>query len=137
MLIKIVIYFIIIFGTLFLERQYQIVQTTVRPDLFYVPIYIIAYLLLLGLELRSKISKKGYKSLKRTGFVFSFWVGVSWGVFITCMKGYPNFSLTTNTFSYALGVAIIGLLVGGLGTFLTPLYLKYVFGENRNEGIDE
>jgi hypothetical protein len=133
MFIRLLIYFVLIFGTLFLEREYRLIQTAIRPDLFYIPIYAIAYLILFGLELRSKKSKTNYKGLKRTGFIFSFWVGVCWGIFITFMKGYPKVYGVADALTFALGCAIFGVLAGGIGILLTPLYLRHVFGEDQEE----
>ena len=133
MFAKLLIYYILIFGTLFMERKYLIIQTAIRPDLFYVPIFIIAYLILFGLELRSKKSKTNYKGLKRTGFIFSFGVGVCWGILITFIEGNPKFYGVTDALTFIFGCAVFGLLGGGLGILLIPLYLKHVFGEDQNE----
>lgn len=133
MLFKLILYYLLIFGSLFLERKYGVIQSAIRPDLFYGPIYIIGYLILFGLELKSKISKTNYKGLKRTGFIFSFGVGVCWGIFLTCMKGYPKIYGIMDALSIALVCAIFGVLAGGLGILLTPLYLRHVFGEDQEE----
>ena len=131
MFIRLVIFYIIFFGPLIWERNYGIIG--IRGDLFYIPIWTIAYLILFGLELKSKKSKTNYKGLKRTGFIFSFWVGVCWGIFLTCMKSYPKIYGIMDALSIALVCAIFGVLAGGLGILLTPLYLKHVFGEDQEE----
>jgi hypothetical protein len=102
---------------------------------FLVFIYIGSFLLLFGLELRAKLSKSvTYKKLKRAAFSFSFWAGVCFALFIPFTDGrYPRFYSVSDGLTFALGCAIFGVLAGGLGILLTPLYLKYVFGKNQNE----
>jgi hypothetical protein len=131
MFIRLLIFYVIFFGPLIWERNYGLIG--IRGDFFYISIYTIAYLILFGLELRSKISKTNYKGLKRTGFIFSFGVGVCWGILITFIEGNPKIYGVTDALTFIFGCAVFGLLAGGLGILLTPLYLKHVFGEDQEE----
>jgi len=138
MIIKIIIFYIIVFGILFEEREYRVLQTLMQPralGFFLVFIYVGSFLLLFGLELKAKLSKNiPYKKIKKAAFFFSFWAGVCFVLFIPFTDGrYPKFYSFYDGLAFVLGGAIFGALAGGFGILLTPLYLKYVFRENQNE----
>jgi hypothetical protein len=140
-IIKIIIFYVIVFGILFEEREYRVLQKLMQAKtlgIFLAFIYIGSFLLLFGLELRAKLLKNiSYKKLKQAAFFFSFWVGVCFALFIPFTDGrYPKFYSVSDGLTFALGCAIFGILAGGLGILLTPLYLKYVFGEDKNGNID-
>lgn len=101
-------------------------------------LFLISYLVFLGLELKAKLSKKTtYKKIKQTAFLFSFWIGVCFALLIPFMEGGRiRFYSVTDALIFALGCIIFGALAGGTGILLTPLFLKHVFGEDKNENID-
>ena len=134
MTIKILIYFCLVFGTLFLERRYAFIQGAIDPGLFYTPIYLIVAAVLFCLELKSKIKKKStFKELKWAGFRFAFFIGICWGIFLTFSKGYPRIYNMGNAFSYVSSALLFGLAIGAFGFAVTPLVLKHIFYIEKDE----
>ena len=140
-IIKIIIFYIIVFGVLFGERKYRVLQLHMEPGvagILLILLLVISYLVLLGLELKAKVSRKStYKKIKKAAFFFSFWIGICFALLIPFMDGgYIKFYGVTDALIFALGCAIFGALGGGIGILLMPFYMKHVFGEDRNEWIE-
>jgi hypothetical protein len=128
MTLKIILYILIIFGTLFLERYYGLLQRIIFPDLLFVLIILCPYLLLLFFEIRGNAAKNiGYKELKKSGFIFSFWVGFSWGVLISFSRGFPKFNTLGVIILNLLGYGLTGAVIGFVGMGVTIIFLRYIF----------
>jgi len=134
MALKIILYILIIFGTLFLERKYGVLQRIVFPDLFFTLIILCPYLVLLFLEIKGKAAKNfRYKELKKSGFIFSFWVGFIWGVLISFYRGFPKFNTLGVIILNLLGYGLTGAVIGFVGMGVTIIFLRYIFNISETE----
>ena len=69
MTIKLIIYGILFWGSIFLERGYGLIERVIRPEVFFPLFWFLSYLFLLYLEIRSKIPKEpDQKKIRWAGF---------------------------------------------------------------------
>jgi hypothetical protein len=89
MIARIAIYIFLVFSLIILERRYRILSQIGVDGNYFFLFLIFTYLLLLFLEIKSKVSKGlTYKQAKTAGFIFSFWIGVIWGILISFYRGF-------------------------------------------------
>ena len=95
MILKIVEYYIILFGTLFVMRSIVKMMAPMTSASLMFFIYLSSYLILLGLEIRLQLLRKATdKEIKKAPFRFSFWACVGFGILITFYQmGIQNSSL--------------------------------------------
>lgn len=95
MLLKIIIFGALLFATVLFDREF--LQARKMGGGVAVLLYCVglfgAYLILLYLEIRSRIPKAAsQKQLRWVGFQFTFCAGIFWGVFISFSGSYRWFA---------------------------------------------
>jgi RsiW-degrading membrane proteinase PrsW (M82 family) len=128
MIIKIIIYFLFVFGATF-----GLLSTKIDPGTFAVSIlllYIGSFLILLGLEIRSQLLRKvAKKEIRKAAFWFSFWVGVCLGTLTTFYRGYPTFYRSLEqTIAVILGCLLGGGLIGIVGVAVSYIIVPLLGG---------
>ena len=138
MIIKIIIYFLVVFGATF-----WFISTKMDPGTFAVSIlliYIGTFLILLGLEIRSQLLRKvTEKEVRKAAFWFSFWVGVCLGMLITFYRGYPTFYQSLEqTIGVILGCLLGGVLIGFVGVAVSYIIVPLLGGlRDGSEKVDQ
>lgn len=128
MVFRIILFGILLFGTVLLERKFlQPIGLELRVILYCAGL-LCAYLILLYLEIRSKVyGTANWKQLRWRGFHFGFWAGVFWGIFIAS----PGFnSLFADPVRFAgdlAGCFAWGIISGIVGMAITQFMLLLIF----------
>lgn len=115
LILKIIIYYIILFMTLFVIRSKIIILPPMATASLMLFIYLASYLVLLTLEIRFQLKKKApEKDIKKAAFWFSSWAWAGFGILFTFYKGYPTFFYSiAETFGVLLG-CFFGMALGGM-----------------------
>ncbi len=130
MILKIVVFGIVLFGTLFLKRSFLLPNRIVVPDIIFLPVLLGVFLILLYLEIRSSISQGNVsmKKLRWRGFHFTFWVGLLWSVLFSFSRDDPTwFADPVQLIGLLAGLALGGVIFGVMGMAITQFMLLIVF----------
>jgi hypothetical protein len=128
MVIRIIIFATVLFGTVFLDRRFFISKKIIIPDIIFLSWLFGVYVILLYLEIRSRIQKEeNLKKLRWSGFYFTFWVGVLWWLFLAFSGGYSWFADPIRVIGLLVGLAFGGLIFGLLGMAITQFMLIRIF----------
>lgn len=135
MIVKIIIYYLILYGVLFGMRKIVGGDPVILGGL--IPLtYIGSYLVLLGFEINTQRAKKANnKEIRKAAFWFSFWAGVGFGTVTTFYRGYPTFYYSLEqTFWVTLGCILWGVVIGAIGvglSFIIIPILKHFRGNEK------
>ncbi len=131
---KLLIYIFIILFLIFLERGYNLLSTLgMGGNVFFISLFLI-YGLFLYLEVKTKVKGAyAYKQVARAGFIFSFWIGVVWGIIFSFSHGGPRFNTLPLVMVSLTGYAFAGGVFGLIGWGLAGLMWKLKRG--RAKGI--
>ena len=139
MIVKIIIYYLIIFGLLYEGRELKLLDklfgpVTITIMIFF--IYVASYLLLLGLEIVGQLARKATPGeIKKAAFWFSFGAGTCWGILPTFYHGYPNFYYSLKeTFLVLGGCVVVGSLFGVIGVALSCLLPSILGNDKKHTG---
>ena len=128
MILKIIIFGAALFGTVFLDRKFLFPKKIIVPDLIFLVWLFGVYLILLYLEIKSRIPKdNNLKKLRWSGFHFTFWAGVLWWVFLGFSGSYSWFGDPIRAIGLLVGLAFGGVIFGLLGMAITQFLLIFVF----------
>jgi hypothetical protein len=136
MLLKVVIYIFIVFA-LIIDRQ--TIRLTERVGLhkgsYYAIFLFIVYLFLLYMELKIKINQAVSPNLlEKKTFIFSFSIGIIWGVLISFSGGFHYKVGVSEILFILLGYVFLGIIFAIIGNFfLKFLWNKYKMSSHRNE----
>lgn len=116
MVLKIVIYIVVVLGLLVSQYKYGLLDRFDISENIIAIFLLIVYLFMFYLEVRPQIGKgMSYKQVKHSGFVFSFCVGIIWGIIMSLGTGFPK---TMSPFIFLLmigGYIAVGALFGLFG----------------------
>jgi hypothetical protein len=128
MLVKIVIFGAFLLGTVLFQREFLLPKKIVIPVLFDCVWLFGGYLILLYLEIRSKVAKAPkWKNLRWTGFHFTFWAGFFWGAYFSSPAMHSWFSAPLRFIGYLVGWVVSGIVFGLLGMAITQFMLLIIF----------
>jgi hypothetical protein len=128
MVLKIVIFGVLFFGTVFLDRKVLLPGKIMVPDLIFCVWLFCAYLALLYLEIRSRIRKAtSQRQLRWAGFHFSFWAGFFWSIFWASPGSDSWFVHPLNFFSLFAGLVAGGVIAAIFGMAITQFMVIFVF----------
>ena len=128
MILKIIFFGAVLFGTVFLDREILFPKKIVVPDIIFLVWLLGVYLILLYLEIRSRIQKDNdLKRLRWSGFHFTLWTGVLWWVFLAFSGSYSWFADPIRAIGLLVGLAFGGVIFGLLGMAITQFLLILVF----------
>jgi hypothetical protein len=128
MVLKIVIFGAFFFGTVFLDRKVLLPNKILVPDLIFLGWLFCAYLVLLYLEIRSRVRKlASQRQLRWAGFHFSFWAGFFWSIFWASPRSDTWFVDPVNFFSLLGGVIAGGVIAALFGMAITQFMVMFVF----------
>jgi hypothetical protein len=127
-LLRIIIFGVFLFGTVFMERKFLLPKNTILPDLIFCGWLFAGYLILLYLEVRSRISRAAtQKQLRWAGFHFSFWAGFFWSIFWASPGSDSWFVHPFNFFSLLAGLVAGGVIAAIFGMAITQFMVIFVF----------
>jgi hypothetical protein len=125
---KLITYGILFWGSLFLEREYGLIERFMPWALFFPPFWFLTYVSLLYLEIKSKIPKEpSQKKIRWTGYWFTFGVGVMFWVWVYIGLKHSDFLPTHEDYLFLLINWIIGGAVFGIvGMAITAIIMHWV-----------
>jgi len=127
MLFKIILYFIIMIGGIISQYKYGMLDRLGVSGNIFVLLLFAVYILMLCAEVKPKIvSGWSYKEIRRAGFIFSFWIGIIWGIIYSFSHGAPKFKSLPLIIMFLGGYVFAGLIFGVIGWGLASLMWKYV-----------
>jgi hypothetical protein len=127
MLLNLTIYSLLAFGLFLAEREFEFFDRLLFPDLGFVTAIIGPYLFFLFMHIRNKINlKHNYRSIKKEGFKFSFWVGIIWGLMISFYRGLPSLNSVSLILGKVFGFIVMGFLVGLVGIVVSILFYNRI-----------
>jgi hypothetical protein len=128
MILKIVIFWMLFFGTIVLDQQVLRPQNIILPDIVLYGWLFCVYLALLYFEVRTRIKKATtQKQMRWAGFHFTFWAGFIWGMFFAGFDINSWFFNPITFFGFVSSFIIWGIIFGILGMAITQFMVIYVF----------
>lgn len=123
----------LLMGTTVLDKKLDAYYGINTPDLVHVLLYLCAYLILLSLEIRSRLLKSAsQRRLRWMGFIFTFWAVTFFFVIpVLISRNFTSGDLFSDSryniyslFVFSMGW---GLLAGVVGMFITQLMVLFLF----------
>jgi quinol-cytochrome oxidoreductase complex cytochrome b subunit len=119
MILKIFLYSAIIFAVLITEYSYNWFNPTTVNTLLVLLCFFIIYVFLLYIEIIFRKNKReNFESVRKKVFVFSFWIGVVWGIMLSFLDGIPRIYNLLTFILLITNYVMMGLIFGLIGRVL-------------------
>jgi len=138
MFIKVISYYLIAALSLLAQLQYSLLTKIGISERLSAILFFGIYLAMLFFDIKSSINKSyEYKQVKKRAFIFSFCLGLFWGIALPVGEGFTLIKSLENIALFIFGLAVFAAIWGLIGIFISNIIYSYSSNKIFKKNIPE